>query len=426
MLRDLEVRSSKMRKNPFRFTLAACATVASAGLVAVFAGCAQQAQSNEARVLRGRQLVIDHGCAFCHGGADPASEGWLAGWTDASPPRGQDYIIGDFHTYPRNLTPDNTTGLGRFSERQIFNALRFGLRPGETPDVEISSRTPGQGNFPEHPKYLALPMPWWIWRHMSDEDLWSIAAYLKHGLKPVRNKVPDSDGPPDFWAGVYAAVTGPYPVPSYPTANEQTPRADNVDRDRVLRGRELVIHHGCGDCHGGFDNPAAKGWMTGMGDSLILVGPREAFDRCTPAPGSGCYRSRPRNLTPDSLSGLGRFTDRQIFNALRYGLRPEKTPDVEITSNVPGQGNFPHVPNYLAPDMIWRFYRHMSDDDLWAIIAYLRHGVRPLHNNRPPSEEPSNHWAEWSTVEKIGRYPAPPFPTFNELTQRPLPSGGRP
>src|SRR5258708_12227862 len=27
-----------------------------------------------------------------------------------------------FHTRPRNLTPDNTTGMGRFSERQIFNA----------------------------------------------------------------------------------------------------------------------------------------------------------------------------------------------------------------------------------------------------------------------------------------------------------------
>ena len=57
-----------------------------------------------------------------------------------------------FHTRPRNLTPDNVTGLGRFTERQIFNALRYGLRPDDTPDVEITSTTPGQGNFPDTPR----------------------------------------------------------------------------------------------------------------------------------------------------------------------------------------------------------------------------------------------------------------------------------
>src|SRR5207253_11101372 len=61
----------------------------------------------------------------------------------------------------------------------------LGLRPEETPDVEITSTVPGQGNFPLHPHYLAIPMPWPSWRHMPDQDLWAIAAYLKNGLKPV-------------------------------------------------------------------------------------------------------------------------------------------------------------------------------------------------------------------------------------------------
>ena len=130
-----------------------------------------------------------------------------------------------FHTYARNLTPDDVTGLGRFSARQIFNALRFGLRPGETPDVEITSTTPGVGNFPESPKYLALPMPWPGWRNMSDRELWAIAAYLKHGLKPVHNKVPDSEGPPDFWASAYTVqIIGPYPPAPFPTSNETVPQ----------------------------------------------------------------------------------------------------------------------------------------------------------------------------------------------------------
>jgi hypothetical protein len=132
----------------------------------------------------------------------------------------QRFQIGPFTTRARNLTPDPTTGLGRFSERQIFNALRYGLRPGETPDVQITSTTPGMGNFPATPKYLAPPMPWPEWRHMSDDELRAIAAYLKRGLKPVRNHVDDSEGPPDFWASNYKSTIGPFPAPAFPTVNE--------------------------------------------------------------------------------------------------------------------------------------------------------------------------------------------------------------
>lgn len=176
-------------------------------------------QSDRTQVLRGRTLVIHHACGFCHGGGnDPAAEGWLSGSRDTT----GEFKIGPFTTRPRNITPDNTTGIGRFSARQLFNALRFGLRPGETPDVEITGMTPGQGNFPMNPKFLAPPMPWPAWRHMPDEDLWAIVAYLKHGVKPVRHQVQDSEGPPDFWASEYTVEKiGPWPVAAYPTANEQ-------------------------------------------------------------------------------------------------------------------------------------------------------------------------------------------------------------
>jgi mono/diheme cytochrome c family protein len=193
--------------------------VSVAMLAAALAPEPAAAQADQAQILRGRLLTIHHACGGCHGGGgNPAADGWLAGMRDTT----QQFRIGPFITRPRNLTPDNTTGLGRFSERQIFNALRFGLRPGETPDVEITSMTPGQGNFPATPKYLAPPMPWPEWRHMPDEELWAIAAYLKHGVKPVRNLVQDSDGPPDFWASAYTVEQiGPFPAPAYPTANER-------------------------------------------------------------------------------------------------------------------------------------------------------------------------------------------------------------
>jgi hypothetical protein len=63
---------------------------------------------------------------------------------------------------------------------------------------------------------------------MSDQELRDIVAYLKHGVKPVRNRVEDSDGPPDFWASEYtAAKIGPYPAPAFPTANEVGPQTSS-------------------------------------------------------------------------------------------------------------------------------------------------------------------------------------------------------
>jgi hypothetical protein len=177
-------------------------------------------QGSEARIARGRYLTIEHGCGDCHSGGvpSPGADGWLAGMRTPD----QDFQIGPFKTRARNLTPDNATGLGRFSERQIFNAIRYGLRPGETPDVEITSNIPGQGNFPLHPKYLAPPMPWIAFRHMSDADLSAIVTYLKQGVKPVSHRVQDSDGPPDFWASEYTVEKiGPYPAPGFPAATER-------------------------------------------------------------------------------------------------------------------------------------------------------------------------------------------------------------
>lgn len=207
----------------------------------ILAGC-QAAGGSDARtqggttlattadtIAFGRQLAIHHGCGDCHGGGDnPSAPMWLVGfragtedtlfWPATIPTPG-----GVFRTRPRNLTPDNETGTGRFTERQIFNALRYGLRPGETPDVDITSTTPGEGNFPETPKYLAPPMPWPAFRHMSDLELWAIAAYVKRGLKPQANRVEPSEGPPDFWVGMYALIAGPPTPAPFPTEREQAP-----------------------------------------------------------------------------------------------------------------------------------------------------------------------------------------------------------
>ena len=207
---------------PILFVVAACAAPGSSKSAAGRQSSSVQTDQAQDQIAHGRFLVLSHACSECHGGGDnPAAFGWLDG--ARSPVLDvQFFKIGPFTTRAKNLTPDNATGTGRFTERQIFNALRYGLRPEETPDVEITSTVPGQGNFPLHPHYLAVPMPWPSWRHMPDQDLWAIAAYLKNGVKPVNHKVEDSEGPPDFWASEYTVEKiGPYPAVAYPTANEK-------------------------------------------------------------------------------------------------------------------------------------------------------------------------------------------------------------
>jgi mono/diheme cytochrome c family protein len=345
--------------------------------------------------MRGRHVVMTTACGDCHGGFSPANAGWLSGAKTVN----DTLLAGDLKTYARNLTPHPTTGIGRYTERQIFNAIRYGLRPETTPDIAITSHTPGQGNFPAKPDYLAPTMPWVVWRYLSDEDIWAVAAYLKHGLKPVDNNVPPSERPPDNWAAASSTLP-PFPVAAYPTANET-----GESSPQIMRGRTLIVEKACSGCHGGGPNPAAEGYLAGART------PSEEFQ-------IGPFRTRPRNLTPDNTTGMGRFSERQIFNSLRYGLRPGETPDVEITSTTPGQGNFPARPKYLAPPMPWHSWRHLSDDDLWAIAAYLKRAVKPVSHRVADSEGPPDFWADAYTVDKIGPYPAPAFPTAQEQAVR--------
>lgn len=368
-------------------------------------------QSQLDEVLLGRQLVIQHGCGDCHGGGpNPAAvqtPGPLPGlhqWLAGAP--GDTLPVASFRAWPRNLTADEETGIGRYSERQIFNALRYGLRPSATPDVEITSAVPGQGNHPATPNYLSPAMPWLVFRTRSDGELRAIAAYLKRGVRPFPHRIRDSEAPPDRWASeVSVDKVGTHVLPTFPTQYEQLHAPEK--REQVLRGRQVVAQNGCGLCHGG-GRPDRSGWLAGLRDAPTILAPYTIEFPIGPFP------TRPRNLTPDNSTGLGRFSERQIFNALRFGLRPGETPDVEITSMVPGQGNFPMNPKYLAPPMPWPAFRHMPDADLWAIAAYLKHGLKPVSNRVADSEGPPDFWAGVYTPENWGPYPAPAFPTANE------------
>src|SRR5258708_7768880 len=102
---------------------------------------------------------------------------------------------------------------------------------------------------------------------------------------------------------VFASCTSSTPAAS----SSGDIRVAQGSSEQILLGRQLVLNHDCGGCHGGQNNPATKGWLAG------LMAPTEPFhigacnfNNPTAKP---CYLTRPRNLTPDNATGLGRFTE---------------------------------------------------------------------------------------------------------------------
>ena len=80
-------------------------------------------------------------------------------------------------------------------------------------------------------------------------------------------------------------------------------------------------------------------WMSLSGDLTAFVGPWGL--------------SYTANLTPDSATGIGAWTETQFINTIRNGK---------------------HLGNGrpIMPPMPWQFIAQMTDDDLKAIFAYLR------------------------------------------------------
>ncbi|GIU77901.1 MAG: hypothetical protein KatS3mg005_1139 [Bryobacteraceae bacterium] len=88
---------------------------------------------------------------------------------------GHEFAVGQLVARSANLTPDEETGIGKWSEEQFVRKFRdYGNLSYATAPRAV------QANF--------TVMPWFGFAHMKDEDLRAIYAYLRT-LKPVYNPV---------------------------------------------------------------------------------------------------------------------------------------------------------------------------------------------------------------------------------------------
>jgi len=148
--------------------------------------------NDRGRIDRGAYLIELLGCGSCHtdGAFDgkPDMDRALAGSNTGiafTNPLGEKYpgII-----YPSNITPDEETGIGSWSDQQVTDAIRSGI--GRHGDRRIAT------------------MPWQGYARMTDDDAAAMVAYLR-SIKSIRNTVPKEVAPgktadsPFVYFGVY-------------------------------------------------------------------------------------------------------------------------------------------------------------------------------------------------------------------------------
>jgi hypothetical protein len=161
----------------------------------------QTASDREAQVERGEYLVMVGGCNDCHTpwkmgpkGPEPDMSRMLSGHPQdvvvtASPAPSSEapWEWRAAHTntafagpwgvsFTANLTPDEATGTGVWTEDLFIKTLRTGRHWGQS-------------------RPILPPMPWFNYGKMTEEDLQAIFAYLR-SIPPVKNRVPEPLPPP--------------------------------------------------------------------------------------------------------------------------------------------------------------------------------------------------------------------------------------
>lgn len=118
----------------------------------------------------GEYLALMGGCKDCHSQMDKGTP--VKGLEFGG---GQAFQIGKLVVNSANITPDEETGLGRWSEERFLTRFRANEQ------LSLDNAPPAnQSNF--------TLMPWVAFSHLKDDDVKALYAYLR-GLKPVHNAV---------------------------------------------------------------------------------------------------------------------------------------------------------------------------------------------------------------------------------------------
>ena len=218
---------------------------------------------------RGKYLVYAGGCISCH----------TEDSDDAAPLAGGHAMESPFGTfYTPNITPDNDTGIGLWSDDEFVAAFWEGVSPE------------GEHYFPA--------FPYTSYTGVSREDLLAMKAYL-FSLEPVHKASKQHDL---AWYMSTRLAAGAWKELNFDGARFEP---DAAQDDQWNRGAYLVRHLGhCGECHTPRSNLGALQADQEMAGSQL-------GDESVP------------NITQHRVDGIGRWSARDIEYFLDIGMLPD-------------------------------------------------------------------------------------------------------
>lgn len=219
--------------------------------------------------------------------------------------------------YSKNITQDPNAGIGKWSDADLIYLIRTGIKPD------------GQYIPPYMPKLI----------HISDEDLFSIVAFLRsdnNWVQPDPIRMPDSK--PSFLTKFLVTIGAMKPF-EYPSAVIPDPDTTDI----VKWGKYISLYqYECFACHSkdfatnDYYNPEkSPGYFAG-GNKMFTLERKEIYSL---------------NITMDKNTGIGSWTEDQFVTAVKSSVVPDGSQALQ----------YPMQP-----------YINLTDKEVKAIYAYLK------------------------------------------------------
>lgn len=244
--------------------------------------------TDSATLARGEHVAATRACTGCHG-----------------PDLGGQVFI-DVPPVARLYAANLTSGKGGVASKYATSA-----------DWERSIR---QGVAPDGRALLFMPAREFY--GMSDADLGALVSWIRSRPPVDREPRPQSVGP----IGRALFLAGKIPLLNAELVDHDAPRPASAmpgvtaDYGHYLAGT-------CIGCHGDHFSGG-------------------------PIPGAPPEMAIPMNITPDTVTGIGKWSEADFEKAIRHGIRPDGS--------------------QIKPDMPYAQFAHFTDDEVAAIWMYLR------------------------------------------------------
>jgi cytochrome c2/mono/diheme cytochrome c family protein len=228
--------------------------------------------------------------------------------------------------YSANITHDSIAGIGNWTDGELIYFIRTGIHPKRN-------------------EYVPPYMPKLI--HISDEDLYSIIAFLRSDndwVKADNTRHPATK--PSFLTKFLLTIGAfkPFDYPKQPIAGPDTTNQLAVGKYIALYQLECFSCHSRDFAKNDYLNPEKSPGFFAGGNKLKNAEGQDLVSL---------------NITMDEETGIGRWTEDMFVKAVRTGILPDGSPALR----------YPMIP-----------YSNLSEQEVKAIYAYLK--TVPKINNK--------------------------------------------